>query len=101
LETAKPFAIPKMLVFEAYQAVKARKGAAGVDKESINYYSRFYPSAMYPIWQHFNYHLAQWTRRKYKRFARHKRRAREFVGRLALANQNLFVYWKKGIFQKA
>jgi RNA-directed DNA polymerase len=66
-----------------------------------NYYSRFYPSAMYPIWQHFNYHLAQWVRRKYKRFARHKRRAREYVGRLAATNQNLFVHWKKGIYQKA
>ena len=31
----KPFAIPKQLVWEAYQRVKANKGAAGVDGQSI------------------------------------------------------------------
>lgn len=56
-----------------------------------NYYSRFYPSAMRPIWRHFNDHLTQWVRRKYKRFARHKRLARKHVGRLASANQQMSV----------
>jgi hypothetical protein len=33
--TAKPFTIPKRLVYEAFQAVKANAGSAGVDKETI------------------------------------------------------------------
>ncbi len=32
---AKPFSISKRVVFEAYKRVKANKGAAGVDGESI------------------------------------------------------------------
>ena len=32
---AKPYSIPKQLVWEAYQRVKANRGAAGVDGESL------------------------------------------------------------------
>jgi hypothetical protein len=32
---AKPFAIPKQLVWDAYQRVKANRGAAGVDGVSL------------------------------------------------------------------
>ena len=32
---AKPFSISKRVVFKAYKRVKANKGAAGVDGESI------------------------------------------------------------------
>jgi hypothetical protein len=31
----KPFVIPKQLVWEAYRRVKANKGAAGVDRVSV------------------------------------------------------------------
>jgi retron-type reverse transcriptase len=32
---AKPYVIPKQLVWEAYKRVKANRGAAGVDGESL------------------------------------------------------------------
>ena len=35
LSEAKPFSISKQVVWEAYKRVKANKGAAGVDEESI------------------------------------------------------------------
>ena len=35
MKSAKPFDIPKLLVWEAYKEVKANRGAAGVDRESI------------------------------------------------------------------
>jgi retron-type reverse transcriptase len=35
LSKAKPYSISKWVVFEAYKRVKANKGAAGVDDESI------------------------------------------------------------------
>lgn len=62
-----------------------------------NYYGRFYPSAMRVIWRHFNRYLVQWVRRKYKRYAGHKRRAFQYLHRLARANQHIFVHWKVGI----
>lgn len=62
-----------------------------------NYYGRFYPSAMRTVWRQFNRHLVQWVRRKYKRFSWHKRRAYQYVGRLAEANSQLFTHWRKGI----
>ncbi len=63
-----------------------------------NYYGRFYPSAMRGIWRHFNRYLVQWVRRKYKRFSWHKRRAYQYLNRLAQANVYLFTHWKLGVF---
>lgn len=59
-----------------------------------NYYSRFYPSAIKSIWRHFDRYLVQWVRRKYKRFAGHKRRASRYVNTLASANPRLFIHWQ-------
>jgi RNA-directed DNA polymerase len=63
----------------------------------MTYYGKFYASAMYLIWQALNLWLTKWIMRKWKRFARHKRRARHHLGRLARANPRLFVHWEKGI----
>ena len=35
MSEAKPYVIPKQLVWEAYQRVKANRGSAGVDGESL------------------------------------------------------------------
>jgi RNA-directed DNA polymerase len=59
-----------------------------------NYYGRFYPSALGRLWYNFNKYLEQWVRRKYKRFARHKRQAQDYVKYLAKTNPHLFVHWK-------
>jgi len=37
---AKPFDIPKRVVWEAYQRVRANRGAAGVDDQSIEAFDR-------------------------------------------------------------
>ena len=62
------------------------------------YYGRFYPSALGQIWNNFNEYLARWIRRKYKRFFRHKRRARRYLARLARAHPDLFIHWRLGVF---
>ena len=63
----------------------------------MTYYGKFYASALYPIWRALNLWLTKWIMRKWKRFARHKRRAGHHLGRLARANQRLFVHLEKGI----
>jgi len=62
------------------------------------YYGRFYPSALGQIWNNFNEYLARWIRRKYKRFFRHKRRARRYLSRLARAHPDMFIHWRLGVF---
>ncbi len=60
------------------------------------YYGRFYPSALYRIWRNINGYLVRWMRRKYKRFAGHKRRAWKYLRRLAEKNPRLFIHWELG-----
>ena len=62
------------------------------------YFGRFYPSALGKIWNHVNRYLVCWVRRKYKRFARHKRRARRFLARFARAHPEMFIHWRLGVF---
>lgn len=46
----KSFKIPKALVWEAYQRVKANGGASGVDRESIERFERRLGDNLYVIW---------------------------------------------------
>jgi RNA-directed DNA polymerase len=62
------------------------------------YYGRFYPSALGRIWDHFNRYLVRWVRRKYKRFFRHKRRARRYLARFARTHRDMFIHWRLGVF---
>ena len=60
------------------------------------YYGRFYPSALKRIWRNLNGYLVRWLRRKYKRLARHKRRAWKYLKRIAEQNPRLFIHWQLG-----
>ncbi len=46
----KPFAISKRLVWEAWLRVKANKGAAGVDEESIQAFEANLKANLYKVW---------------------------------------------------
>jgi RNA-directed DNA polymerase len=46
----KPFTISKWVVWEAFQRVKANKGAAGVDDQSIEEFERDRDKNLYRIW---------------------------------------------------
>ena len=50
MTSAKPFVIPKRLVWEAYQRVKANRGAAGIDGQSIEDFDRDQSRNLYRIW---------------------------------------------------
>ncbi|MGE0705591.1 MAG: group II intron reverse transcriptase/maturase [Vicinamibacterales bacterium] len=47
---AKPYNIPKQLVWDAYQRVKANRGAAGVDGESLEAFEKDLKGNLFKIW---------------------------------------------------
>ncbi len=50
MTSAKPFVIPKRLVWEAYQRVKANRGAAGIDGQTIQDFDHDQSRNLYRIW---------------------------------------------------
>lgn len=50
MNTAKPFTISKELVMNAFKAVKANAGTAGIDKQSIGEFERNLKDNLYKLW---------------------------------------------------
>jgi RNA-directed DNA polymerase len=59
----------------------------------IHYYGRFYKSALYPTFRHFNGLLVRWAMRKYKRLRGHRRRAEHWLGGIAHREPGMFAPW--------
>ncbi len=60
----------------------------------INYYSRFYKSALYPTLKCLERRLIMWATRKYKRLRHHRRRAAQWLSRIARKQPYLFAHWR-------
>ena len=63
----------------------------------IEYYGRYTPSALYPLFRYVNVTLLAWAQRKFKRFKAHKVRAKYFLIKLAQTRAELFVHWQRGM----
>jgi RNA-directed DNA polymerase len=63
----------------------------------VNYYGRFYRSALTPVLRHLERALVRWACRKYKRFRGHVINAAHWLGQVARRDPNLFVLWQIGI----
>ena len=50
MDEAKPFSIPKRVVWKAFKRVKANQGAAGVDKQSIADFEADLTNNLYELW---------------------------------------------------
>jgi RNA-directed DNA polymerase len=59
----------------------------------INYYGRYYKSALYPTLRHIDLVLARWAHRKFKSLRRHQRRSRHWLDRIARRQPRLFAHW--------
>jgi RNA-directed DNA polymerase len=66
-----------------------------------NYYGRFHPTALQPLWRHMNDYLVRWMRRKHKHLARGVTRAARALTRLADSAPRSFVHWEWGVFPAA
>ena len=62
----------------------------------INYYARFYRSALYPTLRHLNELLVRWAMRKFKRLRYHLTKAVLWLGGIARRQPELFPHWQFG-----
>ncbi|MEI3598533.1 MULTISPECIES: hypothetical protein [unclassified Oceanobacillus] len=50
MSKTKPYAISKNIVYEAYLKVKANKGSAGIDEQSLDEFEENLKDNLYKIW---------------------------------------------------
>ena len=62
----------------------------------VNYYGKYYKSALYPIFNQLNMSLIRWAMRKYKKLRGRQRRAYYWLGRIARTKLWLFAHWRFG-----
>jgi RNA-directed DNA polymerase len=63
----------------------------------LQYYGRYYRSALYASMCVLDRNLARWAKRKYKKLRRHHRRAKHWIARLARRAPMLFAHWHMGV----
>lgn len=63
------------------------------------YYGKFYPSALKPVYSHLNNSLRRWAMCKYKGLRNHKTRAALFIESIARRQPKLFVHWELGVLE--
>jgi RNA-directed DNA polymerase len=63
----------------------------------LQYYGRYYRSALYASLRVLDRNLARWAKRKYKKLRRRQRRARHWIARLARRAPMLFAHWQMGV----
>ena len=59
----------------------------------INYYGRYYRSALHGVFRCLDRRLVRWAQQKYKRLRRHQRRAALWLQRIMKERRNLFAHW--------
>jgi group II intron reverse transcriptase/maturase len=59
-----------------------------------NYFSAFYKSAMYPTLRHLDRYLIRWATKKYKKLRNRRRRAWQWLARIAQSQPTLCVHWR-------
>ena len=62
----------------------------------LQYYGRYYRSALYPPMRQLDRLLARWAERKYKTLRGHLRRATHWVARISRRDPKLWAHWQMG-----
>jgi len=63
----------------------------------INYYGKYYKSAIYSVLWYLDYKLICWAKRKYKRLKGSTVKAHDLIKKIAKSNPNLFPHWHLGM----
>ena len=60
----------------------------------LNYYGKFYASALAPLAYYINCKLIKWAMRKYLKLKRHKKRAVKWLEKVYRSSPTLFAHWE-------
>ncbi len=63
----------------------------------LQYYGRYYRSALYPLMRQLDRSLARWAYRKYKKLRGHLRRSTHWIARISRRDSKLFAHWQVGV----
>jgi RNA-directed DNA polymerase len=63
----------------------------------VNYYGRYYPTALWRTFRSLNQRLVRWLRGKYKRYRAREQQATHWLRHLARQHRALFAHWQIGI----
>jgi RNA-directed DNA polymerase len=63
----------------------------------IEYYGRYTPSALQPLFRHVDLTLVGWARRKFKRFGARLTQAHCFIKQVARDKADLFTHWRLAV----
>jgi len=63
----------------------------------VNYYGKYYKSALHPMLYRINLSLTRWATRKYKKLRGRRGRATHWMGRIARQRPQLFAHWQAGL----
>ena len=63
----------------------------------LQYYGRYYRSALYTPMRQLDRSLARWAYRKYKKLRGHMRRAAHWVARISRRDPKLWAHWQMGV----
>jgi len=63
----------------------------------FEYYGKYSPSAMYPVWRHFNKTLVAWAMRKNKRLRNRKTWASKMLEKISQETPSIIFHWGKGM----
>jgi RNA-directed DNA polymerase len=63
----------------------------------LQYYGRYYRSALYPTMRELDRDLALWAKRKYKKLHNHLRRATHWIACISRRAPELFAHWTMGV----
>ena len=62
----------------------------------IQYYGRYYRTALYPTMRELDRDLALWAKGKYKELRSHLRKAKHWIARISRRAPELFAHWQMG-----
>jgi RNA-directed DNA polymerase len=63
----------------------------------INYYGAYQRSSLIPVLRHIDLHLVKWVKRKYQKRGKYFKGAKQWLGKVAYHQPELFAHWRLAV----